>query len=195
MKAITGYFIGIFISLLIPGLCSAQGLTFDEVSRQPYSFLGGFLTGYAAHEMGHIIVAGSLGYPIEYTGGSITYGTKPMGSHDQRRIASAGFQAQWIASEFAFSARAKSNSTYAAGVICAHLAISAAYLTFLKNQNLGDSVGFANATGLSTDQVVWSAAIPALLDSWRLIGDKVPRWVPAMSIAGKGIGITAIWVY
>jgi hypothetical protein len=64
----------------------------------------------------------------------------------------------------------------------------------VKNQPLGDSVGYAEAAGLTTDQVVLRAAIPAVLDAWRLFGDDVPKWVPALSIAAKGIGITAIWV-
>ena len=166
-----------------------------DISDQPDSFLEGFVSGVAFHEMGHIIVASELGYPIEHTGVSITYGSKPLSAHDQERIASAGFQAQWIASELAFAARKKSNSMYAAGVISAHLAISAAYLTFLKNQELGDSVGYSHATGMPINQVVWRAAIPALLDSWRLFGNDVPNWVPVLSVVSKGVGIAAIWTY
>ena len=64
--------------------------------------------------------------------------------------------------------------SFATGFSFAHLGISAAYLTVLKNQPLSDSVGYAHASGLSTDRVVVLAAIPAL------------------AIATKGIGITAI---
>ena len=173
----------------------AQGFTLDELEQNPTSFLQGFAGGWAVHELGHVIVARREGYSIGHQGVSITYGGKDMTPHDQERIASAGFQTQWIGSEFAFSAREKNSSTFAAGFICAHLAISAAYLTVLKNQQLGDAVGYANATGLSTGQIVWRAALPALLDSWRLFGHDVPKWVPALSIATKAAGITAIWMY
>jgi hypothetical protein len=173
----------------------AEGWSPRELAEEPGSFLSGLVSGVVIHEMGHFIVAKGSGYPVDHNGVSITYGSQNLPPHDQQRIASAGFQAQWIASEIAFSARENSNSNFAAGVICAHLGISAAYLTVLKDQPSGDSVGYANATGLSTDRIVLLAAIPAVLDAWRLFGDDVPKWVPALSIASKGVGITAIWVH
>jgi len=39
------------------------------------------------------------------------------------------------------------------------------------------------------------ALAPALLDGWRLFGDQVPRWVPALSIGFKGAALTALWTY
>lgn len=173
--------------------CAQEGLTLREIDENTGSFLEGLAAGYVTHELGHIVVAENFGYAVGHSGLSLTYGAKPMSAHDQQRIASAGFQAQWIGSELAFAAREKSNSTFAAGFVCMHLAISAAYLTVLKNQQMGDSAGYAHATGLSTNQIVWRAAIPALLDGWRLFSDNVPGWVPKLSLAAKGIGIAAIW--
>lgn len=173
----------------------AEGWSLRDIGDEPGSFLSGLASGVALHELGHVLVASSKGYTVGHDGVSIVYGARKMSSNDQQRIASAGFQAQWIASEFAFSAREKTDSEFAAGIICAHLAISAAYLTVLKNQSLGDTVGYANATGLGTDRVVLIAAIPAVLDTWRLFGDDVPKWIPALSIASKGTLITAIWVH
>lgn len=186
------------LAVLIAATClsaHAQQFTLGELEENPGTFLQGLASGWAVHELGHVIVARSMGYSVGHQGLSITYGGKDMTAHDQERIASAGFQAQWISSEVAFSSRKKNNSTFAAGFICAHLAISAAYLTVLKNQKLSDSVGYANATGLSTGQIVWRAAIPALLDGWRLFGNDVPKWVPMLSVATKAVGITAIWTY
>jgi hypothetical protein len=172
----------------------AEGWTLNDLSNEPGNFLAGLVSGVALHELGHVVVAKSNGYRVGHNGVSISYGSQKLPPRDQQKIASAGFQSQWIASEIAFSVREKSNSNFAAGIICAHLGISAAYLTVLKNQPLGDSVGYAESAGLTTDQVALRAAIPAVLDAWRLFGDDVPKWVPALSIAAKGIGITAIWV-
>ncbi|RJP95707.1 MAG: hypothetical protein C4518_00795 [Desulfobacteraceae bacterium] len=74
-----------------------------------------------------------------------------------------------------------------------HLAATAAYITFLKSHEKGDIVGAAKATGLSTDQVALMAAIPALLDGWRLFAKHPDAWVPVLSAGIKGIGIVVIW--
>jgi len=39
------------------------------------------------------------------------------------------------------------------------------------------------------------AAVPAVLDAWRLLGDDVPQWVPMLSVASKGLAATWIWTY
>ena len=174
---------------------AAEGWSPREFYDNPASFLSGFAGGIAVHELGHAIVAKSKGYAIGHAGLSITYGSQSIPPRDQRRIASAGFAAQWIGSEVAFAEREKNGGNFTAGFICAHLAISAAYLTVLKNQRLGDSVGYSNASSLSSNQVVLRAAIPALMDGWRLFGDNVPGWVPSLSMATKGVGITAIWAH
>ena len=36
-------------------------------------------------------------------------------------------------------------------------------------------------------------AVPAVLDAWRLFGNDVPEWVPALSVMSKGIGAAWIW--
>ena len=80
-------------------------------------------------------------------------------------------------------------------MICAHLGISAAYLTFLRNHPQGDTYAMAEATDLSTAQLAALLAIPATLDAWRLFADDVPAWVPALSVGSKGAGLVAIWTW
>ena len=80
----------------------------------------------------------------------------------------------------------------AAGAIIAHLGISAAYLTFLKDHEDGDIMGIANALGEDKDAVAALVAIPALLDAWRLLGNP-PEWAPSLSAASKGLMAAWVW--
>ena len=84
---------------------------------------------------------------------------------------------------------------FGAGVVCAHLGITLAYLTVLKNNRLGDIVGMSQSTGYTKTQLSLAMAIPGALDAWRLLGNEVPEWVPQVSLASKGIGIARIWTY
>ena len=72
-------------------------------------------------------------------------------------MASAGFQSQWILSELALDyLETKSNEKYrklAEGVVIAHIAITALYLTALKNEETGDVVAMADALQVSRDTV------------------------------------------
>ena len=74
----------------------------------------------------------------------------------------------------------------------AHIAITTAYLTFLKNNRDGDVAGMATALGKSRSNVALTLALPALLDTWRLFGDP-PDWVPHLSRIGKGLGVAWVW--
>ena len=44
---------------------------------------------------------------------------------------------------------------FGAGVICAHLGITQAYMTVLKDHKLGDIACMAQATGRSNNQMHW----------------------------------------
>lgn len=169
--------------------------------RQDWApFLLGLAGGIAAHELGHVLVAKARGYHLDHDGLSITYPEAEFSRSGQLQTASAGLQVQWLVTEAVFARQHRCNpdqppGPVAAGLVSAHLAISAAYLTVLKDHAQGDVVGMAEATDLSTDQLVLLALVPALLDGWRLLGDQVPAWVPALSIGFKGAALTAIWTY
>ena len=160
----------------------------------------GFVGGIAVHEMGHIFVAKLKDTDIEYDRLSITYPDPNLTDEDRLQLASAGFQFQWIASELAFHYLAAEdtptrNRNRAAGFILSHLAITTAYMIFLKNDSNGDIDGMSRATGISNDRLLLAVTVPAILDGWRLLGHTVPKWVPAASIVTKGIGITWVWTY
>ena len=169
--------------------------------RQDWApFLLGLAGGIAAHELGHVVVAKARGYHLDHDGLSITYPDADFSRSGHLQTASAGLQTQWLVTEAVFARQQLRDpdnppGPVAAGLVCAHLAISAAYLTVLKDHDRGDVVGMSDASGLSTDSLVLLALVPALLDGWRLFGDQVPRWVPALSIGFKGAALIAIWTY
>ena len=80
-------------------------------------------------------------------------------------------------------------------MVSAHIAITSAYLVYLKDHKQGDIVGMAQATGYSNDRIALVLSIPAALDTWRLFGNQVPEWVPQVSLLGKGLGMAWIWTY
>lgn len=192
--------------LLVLSLCwgavpaGAAGWSPTTLRQDWAPFLLGLAGGIAAHELGHVVVAKARGYHLDHEGLSITYPEADFSRSGQLQTASAGLQVQWLVTEAVFAHQQLRNpdqppGPLAAGLVSAHLAISAAYLTVLKNHAQGDVVGMAEATDLSTDQLVLLALVPALLDGWRLFGDQVPPWVPALSIGFKGAALTAIWTY
>ena len=188
----------ILIVLLTP--LPAKAWSLSQTGNKTSAFLLGFASGYLAHEAGHVIVASTKGYNVSLDGLTIIYPKANMSESDSLQVSTAGFQAQWLASEAAFLYRSKNELTptsdnFTAGVVCAHLAITTAYLTVLKNHPEGDSYGTSQTTGLSTGQLAAMIAVPALLDTWRLFGDDVPKWVPALSVGTKGAGLVAIWTY
>ena len=111
-------------------------------------------------------------------------------------MASADFQVQWLLSELAFDQLQKPNMGrsrgFSAGAMRGHLAITGAYLTFLRDDAYGDVTAMAEATGHSRNKVVKFLALPAVLDAWRLWGDP-PSWVPHVSRGAKGWGIVWTW--
>ena len=178
----------------------AEPWKLERAQNQPGAFLAGFFTGYAAHELGHMIVSESLGFDYEFDGLTIVYPEAEMTDAEHLQVASSGFQAQWLVSEAALRYREKKEmgefgDSYNAGLVFSHLAITAAYMTVLMHHEDGDVEGISNATGASNEQIAALLAIPAVLDGWRLFGNEVPDWVPAVSLGSKAIGLTVAWTW
>ena len=193
-----------FTSLLASALLSmnayAEGWSFDDARPEWGRFALGLASGIVAHEAGHYVVATSKGYKVGHDGFSIVYPGATFNDSDQLQVASAGFQTQWLLAELVFRDRngkeiKEPPGNFGAGVVCAHLGITLAYLTVLKDHKLGDIAGMAKATGRTNNQIALALAIPGALDAWRLFGNQVPEWVPHVSVLGKGIGIARIWTY
>ena len=190
----------LFIALLQPFNAHSEGWEFDFERTKFGDFALGLAGGILAHEAGHYVVATSKGYKVGRDGLSITYPGAKFAGTDQLKIASAGFQTQWLLAELIFrngsGKQLKSApDDFGAGIVCAHLAITAAYAIYLKDHQLGDVVGMSEATGLSNNQIMLALAVPGALDAWRLFGNDVPEWVPELSVLGKGLGIAWAWTY
>jgi len=184
----------------LSGQASAESWELNRYKNNKGAFLAGLFSGYAAHELGHIMVADSFGFDAEFDGVTIVYPGAIMTDAEQLQVSSAGFQVQWLVSEAALRYRKDRKLTnfgdnFNAGLVGAHLAISAAYMTVLLNHEDGDLQGMSEASGISNDKLAVLVAIPALLDTWRLFGHDVPDWVPALSAGSKGIVFSWIWTY
>ena len=190
--------------LLLLALCwcampaCAEDWSFSDVKEHPRSFITGLAAGVLFHEMGHVAVATAKGYDVGLDKLTIVYPHANMSKSDHLEVASAGFQAQWLMSEAVLRSQERSRGKHKltnteAGLVCAHLLITTAYLTVLKDHAGGDVVGISESSGLSHDKVAALIAIPAALDYWRLTGHHVPTWVPMLSVTAKGIGIGKIW--
>ncbi len=186
------------LSVLLPTGARGEGWSFNDVGAEWGQFALGFAASYAAHEAGHYVIARSLGYQVSHDGLSIIYPGARFTPADHLRVASAGFQTQWVLDELALHDHGEPRrkpTNFGAGMLCAHIGTALAYLTVLKDHPRGDIVGLSEATGLSNDRLALMFAAPALLDAWRLFGDDVPSWVPQLSLAAKGAGLTWIWTY
>lgn len=173
---------------------------FSQLNNHQGAFYLGLLTGFAGHELGHFTVAEAEDIKAEFDGVTIVYTNESLSDKERLRVASAGFQAQWLISETALRYRSYHTLTdegdnFNAGLIWAHLGITAAYLTVLKNHKDGDIEGMSQATGISSDRLALMVAIPAALDAWRLMGSDVPNWVPIISMGSKSLGIAAVWKF
>ncbi len=142
------------------------------------SFLAGMATTVVVHETGHLITAASLGYKVKINGASITYlGNMP--DRDHLRLASAGFQAQWLLTEAVMNANeGKQMNDYERGIIAGHIAITAVYLTVLMNHPESDMRGIKDSAHINNLTTAAIIAVPAALDYWHVFGKNSPKWVP-----------------
>jgi hypothetical protein len=186
--------------LLLPACAWSEGWTLDNSVSGWERFALGVASGIVAHEAGHLVVATTKGYRPSHDGLSITYPGTHFTRSGQLQLASAGFQTQWVLSEFVLRdehgrEHVKAPGDFGAGVVSSYIGVSVAYLTFLKNQFNGDVYGMSRASGMSHDRIALMMAVPAVLDAWRLFGDDVPQWVPTLSVMSKGVGAAWIWSY
>lgn len=185
---------------LLPTAAHCGGWSFDDARSDWGRFSLGFASGIAGHELGHYMVAASKGYKVGHDGFSIVYPEATFTASGHLQVASAGFQAQWLLTEIVLrDSNGKEMQAppgnFGAGVVCAHIAITSAYLVYLKDHKQGDVAGIAEATGHSNDRIALALAIPGALDAWRLFGNRVPEWVPQLSLLGKGLGMGWAWTY
>lgn len=159
------------------------------------SFLAGMATTVAIHESGHLIMATAQGTTVKIKGASITY-VGNMSNAEHLRLATAGFQAQWLLTETLLEInKDKKLNDYERGIIAGHIAITAAYLTVLINHPEGDIRGIKNSTGMNNLTTAAIIALPAVLDYWQVFGNNCPKWVPLLSSGSKSIGVIAVWSY
>src|SRR5665811_1694414 len=126
------------------------------------------LQAAGAHELGHYVVATSKGYRVSHDGLYIVYPGAAFTDADRLQVASAGFQTQWLMAELALryhngKEMKEPPGNFGAGVVCAHLGITLAYLTVLKDRKQGDVVGIAEATKRSNDRVALALVVPGAL--------------------------------
>jgi len=190
----------LLVSTLLPKDAYAEGWSFDDARPEWGRFALGLVSGIVAHEVGHYAVATSKGYKVSNDGLSIVYPGAKFTDSDRLQVSSAGFQTQWLLTELVLRDRNGREmkgppGNFGAGMVCAHLGITLAYLTVLKDHKLGDVAGMAAATGRSNNQIALALAVPGILDAWRLFGNQVPEWVPQVSVLGKGLAIGWVWTY
>jgi len=178
----------------------AEGVDVDSLKLNWGAALGGAVTTVAIHELGHFVVAGIEDADAYFDGLTVKYRDYDGSDSQNLRLSSAGYQAQWLVSEYAFNRLDQPNlnqgqKAWNAGLILGHIGITAAYLTFLRDHENGDVSGISEATGLSTAEVLVLLSIPAVLDSWRLFGKNSPKWAGWASKGSKVVGITAIWTF
>jgi len=190
----------LLLTVLLNTNAYCDGWSIDNAQSDLGRFSLGFASGIVVHELGHYVVATSKGYKVGRDGLSIVYPGATFTASDQLQVASAGFQMQWLLSEWVL--RDSNGKTpeyrldnFGAGMVCSHIAITLAYLVYLKDHKQGDVAGMAKATRYSNDRIALALTVPGALDTWRLFGNKVPEWVPQLSLIGKGLGMTWIWTY
>jgi hypothetical protein len=178
----------------------AEGVDIDILKTNWGVTLGGAAATIAIHELGHFVVAGIEDADAYFDGLTVKYRDYDGSDRQNLRLSSAGYQAQWLASEYAFKqldqpSLNQKQKAWNAGLILGHIGITVAYLTFLKDEENGDVSGISEATGLSTGEVIALLTIPAVLDSWRLFGKNSPKWAGWTSKGFKAVGITAVWTF
>jgi len=187
----------LFFLLLFPFHASAgnqsHAIAWDN------SFWSGFAGGIITHELGHVAIAASAGQSSRLHAGSVIYPNSNFTPKEALRVSTAGFQTQWLFSEWAFYELDKPDETildeqHYIGLITSHIAISAAYLVLLKDEPTSDIYNAAATAGRSRNELMWAALAPAALDAYRLWGD-APRWVDYLSMSIKAGEIGLIWTF
>ena len=183
-----------------PFTAQAESVPFSTIKNHWGLALGGAAATLAVHELGHFLVAELEDAEPYFDGTTIKYRNSDGTDQQNLRLSSSGFQAQWIASEYAFhrlrqDSLSERQTAWNAGMVLGHIGITAAYLLFIQDQENGDVEGISDATGLSTAEVLGIITLPAVLDSMRLAGVGSPRVLGWTSGGFKAIGITAVWAF
>ena len=185
--------------LLLPAYALSEESQTHEQPWQNIEFWQGAAGGLLFHELGHVVTALSYGGKPQLNRGSIVYPGSHFSQRQQLHLSSAGFQAQWLLSEMAFHAlehdEASPNQQRYKGAISMHLAISAFYLTGMKDMPTSDIYAISNATGISRNHLAWITFLPAALDAYRLLGNDVPTWVGHLSLGIKMSEIGYVWLF
>jgi len=181
-----------------PFWASAEPLT-HPIQWDNSSFWTGFIGGIALHEVGHFATATSFGQHAQFNRGSVVYPQSSFSSTQALLVSTAGFQSQWLYSEWSFYELDKADDMWLdeqhyVGLITAHIATSLAYLAGLKDAPTSDIYTAAQVSGRSRNQLAVMAAVPALLDAYRLWGD-APDWVGHLSMGLKASEIGLIWTF
>ncbi len=187
----------ILILLLLPWSSHAADVTHPIAWDS--SFWTGFAGGIITHELGHVTMAASVGQSSRLQSGSVVYPNSNFSAKEALRVSTAGFQVQWLLSEWAFYALENPKETvwdeqHYVGLITAHITISLAYLAGLKEQPTSDIYNAAAVSGRSRSQLMAAALAPALLDAYRLWGN-APAWVDKLAIGLKAGEIGLIWTF
>jgi len=189
----------LLLLLLMPCSAAAEDSHNQHGIAWGSSFWQGFAGGIITHELGHVAMAASFGQSSRLHAGSVIYPNSSFSTSEALRVSTAGFQTQWLLSEYAFDALDTSEDTlldkqHYIGLITSHIAISLAYLAALKDEPTSDIYNAAAASGKSRNALMWAALAPALLDTYRLWGD-APQWVDYLSIGIKAGEIGWIWTF
>lgn len=192
------------LTLVLLLVCSTSGtaqLIDTNTLKSNWSVtLGGVGATIIGHELGHFAVAELEDADAYFDNFTVKYRDQDGSNRQALRLSSAGFQSQWIISEFAFAKlntielSDKKQALYS-GLVLGHIAITAAYLLGLKDHEDGDTTGIAGATSYSSNDIALAIALPAAIDAWRLFGKQTPRWAPWVSVGAKAGGIAAVWQF
>jgi len=192
----------VFLSLLLtPTFTIALEIKTDEIAWKNKDFWVGATSGLLLHELGHVVVLVAQGQKPTLNNGSIVYPRNALSKRQLLQASSAGFQTQWLLSEFSFAALKEHDNDsivhrqHHKGLIAMHIAISTAYLFKLKDMPTSDLYAASLATGISANDLALSVFLPAALDSYRLLGHDVPSWVGHLSLSIKSGGIAYVWLF
>ena len=188
----------VLLCCLLPCMAQAEDGVGNDAMWQYRNFWAGAAGALLVHELGHVLIGRAYGVHPQLNRGSIVYPYSQFSAAQSVRVSSAGFQAQWLLSELAFSDVTSIHPTHphlAQGAISMHLAISAAYLIRLKDMPTSDLYALSQTTQQSRNSLAWWISIPAILDAYRLWASDVPAWLPYLSMGVKAAEITYIWRY